>query len=174
MAADSKICGLSTAEAVSAALDGGAAFVGFIFFPKSPRNVAPVAAATLVEGARGRAQIVAVTVDPADAELAAIVEALKPDLIQLHGRETPERAAAVKARTGAGLIKALPVSAIEDLAAAAAFDGVVDFATALANPNDANQLAPVYDSGDHLHPSDAGYRRMAAAVDLSLLRPCPR
>ena len=89
-----KICGLSTADTVAAALEGGAAFVGFVFFAKSPRNLAPATAARLAEPARGRAKVVAVTVDPTDAELDAITAALGPDLIQLHGRETPERAAA--------------------------------------------------------------------------------
>jgi phosphoribosylanthranilate isomerase len=134
MPADAKICGLSTPDAVEAALVGGAAFVGFVFFPKSPRNVAPGAAAALAEPARGRARIVSVTVDPTDAELDAIVAALKPDFVQLHGRETPERVAAVKAQTGAGVIKALPVSAPEDLAAAEAFEDVADYLMFDARP----------------------------------------
>jgi len=121
-----KICGLSTADTVAAALEGGAAFVGFVFFAKSPRNLAPATAARLAEPARGRAKVVAVTVDPTDAELDAITAALGPDLIQLHGRETPERAAAIKARTGAGVIKALPVSTAADLDAALAFEAVAD------------------------------------------------
>jgi phosphoribosylanthranilate isomerase len=134
MAAKAKICGLSTSEAVEAALDGGAAFVGFIFFPKSPRNVSPETAAELAKAARGRAKVTAVMVDPTDAELDAIVAALKPDLIQLHGRETPERAAEVTARTGAGVIKALPVSIPDDLAAAAAFADVADYLMFDAKP----------------------------------------
>jgi phosphoribosylanthranilate isomerase len=140
MASEIKICGLSTAEAVEAALGGGAAFVGFIFFPKSPRNVSPAAAAELAGPARGRARVVAVTVDPADAALDAIVEALKPDLIQLHGRETPERAAVVKARTGAGVIKAIPVSIPDDLAAAAAYEDVVDYLMFDARPPAGSEL----------------------------------
>ena len=123
--ATAKICGLSTPETVAAALEGGAAFLGFMFFEKSPRNVSPEAAARLAAPARGPARIVAVTVDPDDAELDRIGAALKPDLIQLHGRETPKRVAAIAQRTGAGVIKVIPVSDASDFAAAAPYDGLV-------------------------------------------------
>ena len=124
--AKAKICGLSTPETVAAALEGGAAYLGFMFFEKSPRNVSPEAAARLAAPARGRVRIVAVTVDPDDAALDRIAAALKPDLIQLHGRETPQRAAAVAERTGAGVIKVLPVSGASDFDAASAFEGAVE------------------------------------------------
>jgi len=126
MVALSKICGLSTPETVAAALDGRAAFVGFMFFPKSPRNLTVDAAARLAPPARGRAKVVAVTVDPTDAQLDEIARVLKPDLIQLHGKETPNRTRDVAQRTGAGVIKALSISTAEDIAAAAAYDGLVD------------------------------------------------
>jgi phosphoribosylanthranilate isomerase len=121
-----KICGLSTPEAVAAALDGGAAFVGFVFFEASPRNVRPELAARLVQAARGRAKVVAVVVDPDDALVDRIAGVLRPDLIQLHGRETPARALEVARRAGAGVIKALPVAEAADLDAARAYDGVVE------------------------------------------------
>jgi phosphoribosylanthranilate isomerase len=121
-----KICGLSTPETVAAALKGGAAFVGFNFFAASPRLVTPAAAARLAAPARGKAKIVAVTADADDASLEAIMAALAPDLIQFHGRETPGRVREVAARTGAGAVKALPIAEAGDLAAAAAFDGLVD------------------------------------------------
>ena len=124
--AKAKICGLTTPEAVAAALEGGAAYLGFMFFAKSPRNVEPEAAARLAAPARGRAQIVAVTVDPDDGELDRIVPALRPDLIQLHGRETPARAAAIAQRTGCGVIKVVHVSEASDFDAAAAYDGAVE------------------------------------------------
>lgn len=124
--ARAKICGLSTPETVAAALDGGAAFVGFNFFERSPRFVTPEAAARLAPPARGRAAVVAVTVDPDDALLDRLMAVLKPDLVQLHGKETPSRAREVAARTGAGVIKALPVSEAADLDAARAFETVVD------------------------------------------------
>ncbi|HEX7884376.1 MAG TPA: N-(5'-phosphoribosyl)anthranilate isomerase, partial [Phenylobacterium sp.] len=86
MTAKAKICGVSTPEAVHAALGGGAAYLGFVFFPKSPRNIAPEAAGRLAPPVRARnVKIVALAVDPSDAEVDAIVTGLAPDLIQLHG-----------------------------------------------------------------------------------------
>src|SRR5882724_6433808 len=122
MRVQTKICGISTREAVAAALEGGAAFLGFMFFDKSPRNLAPEAAWRLAQPARGKARVVAVLVDPSDADVDRIAEVLQPDLIQLHGRETPARARAIAQRTGAGVIKALPVSEASDLAAAQDFE----------------------------------------------------
>lgn len=121
-----KICGLSTLETVRAALDGGAAYLGFMFFPASPRNVTPEAAARLAAPARGKARIVAVTVDPTDAQVDEIARTLTPDLIQLHGKETPNRARDVAQRSGAGIIKVLSVADAQDVAAASAYDGLVD------------------------------------------------
>jgi phosphoribosylanthranilate isomerase len=121
-----KICGLSTSETVGAALDGKANFIGFVFFAASPRNVAPDAAARLAAPARGRARIVAVTVDADNEAIDRIAAALKPDFVQLHGRETPTRAAEIAARAQTGVIKALSVSEAHDLDAAAAFEPVVD------------------------------------------------
>lgn len=121
-----KICGLSTPETVDCAVRGGAAYIGFNFFPKSPRYVSPALAARLAEQARGRTRIVAVTVDPDDALLDELTGLLSPDLIQLHGQETPARAADIRRRTGVGLIKALPVADAEDLTAAEVFEPLVD------------------------------------------------
>jgi phosphoribosylanthranilate isomerase len=121
-----KICGLSTPEAVRAAADGRAAFVGFMFFPASPRNVSVEAAARLVEPIRGKVKIVAVTVDPTDAQLDDLKRGLAPDLVQLHGKESPARAREVAQRTGAGLIKVIHVSESSDFAVAGGFDGLVD------------------------------------------------
>ncbi|MBP0574146.1 N-(5'-phosphoribosyl)anthranilate isomerase, partial [Mycobacterium tuberculosis] len=84
-----KICGLKTAEAVAAALDGGASHVGFVFFPPSPRNIAVAEAAAPAAPARGRPRGVALVVDADDARLDEIVAGLKPDMLQLHGGETP-------------------------------------------------------------------------------------
>ena len=126
MGVKAKICGLSTADAVSAALEGGAAFLGFMFFAKSPRNIGLEAAARLAEPVRGAAKIVAVTVDPDDAEVDRIAAILKPDLIQLHGAETPARARAIGERMGAGVIKVLPVSEASDLAPAGDYESFVE------------------------------------------------
>lgn len=122
-----KICGLSTPETVDASVRGGAALIGLNFFAKSPRYVTPETAGRLAEPLRnGPVKVVAVTVDPDDALLDEIVRVAKPDLIQLHGHETPARAAAIKARYGLGIIKVLSVSEAADLAPAADFDGLVD------------------------------------------------
>ena len=121
-----KICGLKTPETLDAALAGGAAFVGVVVFARSPRHIEPLHAATLFERARGRAKVVAVTVDADDARLTEIALILRPDLIQLHGSETPARAEQVRALTGAGIIKALPIRSHEDFAEAEAWEPFVD------------------------------------------------
>jgi phosphoribosylanthranilate isomerase len=123
---DIKICGLRTKEALAAALDGGANHVGFIFFPKSPRFIEPAAAGALRENARGKAKAVAVSVDADDAALDAIVAEMAPDMLQFHGRESPERLSALKARYGLPVIKALPIREAGDLAAIRPFLGVAD------------------------------------------------
>jgi phosphoribosylanthranilate isomerase len=121
-----KICGLSTPEAVDAALAGKAGWLGFVFFAKSPRAVDAATAARLAQPVRSQAKTVAVMVDPTDAELDALIAAWRPDLIQLHGRETPGRVSEIHARTGAGIIKALPVSTANDIDRAQAYSGAVD------------------------------------------------
>lgn len=135
-----KICGLTTADTLAAAIDGGADFVGAVIFPKSPRHIAPDVAGELFEPARGKARIVAVVVDPDDALLETIGRTLKPDLVQLHGRETPERLAAVRALTGAGVIKALPIRTSEDLDAAEAWEPHVDHLMFDAKPPEGSVL----------------------------------
>jgi phosphoribosylanthranilate isomerase len=119
-----KICGLSTAETVAAALENGADMVGFIFFPKSPRNVTVEQAAELRKAAIGRAQAVAVTVDATDEALDELVGVMQPDVLQLHGSETPERVAAVKARYGLPVIKALSIRDAADLEKIAPYRGI--------------------------------------------------
>lgn len=134
MSVQTKICGIRTPDAVAAALAGRAAFLGFMFFDKSPRNLEPEAAWRLAQPIRGKAKVVAVMVDPSDADVDRIAEVLQPDLIQLHGRETPARARAIGQRTGAGVIRALPVSDAADLAAARDFETVVDYLMFDAKP----------------------------------------
>ena len=122
-----KICGLSTPDTVAAAIDGGAAYLGFMFFPGSPRNIEPEVAARLARPTRGTAtKTVAVTVDPDDVFLDRLLSTFGPDLIQLHGKESPSRARAVAGRTGRGVIKVLSVSDASDIDAASAFEGVVE------------------------------------------------
>ena len=126
MALDIKICGLKTDQAMAAALAGGASHVGFIFFAKSPRYVEPAQAGRLREAARGNALAVAVTVDASDAFLDEIVAKMHPDMLQLHGSETPERVVEVKARYGLPVMKALSVSEAADLERIKPFFGVAD------------------------------------------------
>jgi phosphoribosylanthranilate isomerase len=121
-----KICGLKTPDALDAALDAGADMVGFVFFPPSPRNIKPEAARALGERVMGRAKKVALSVDATDAELAAAVEALKPDMLQLHGKETPERVAAVRSRFGLPMMKALPIESKSDLGAVRIYEKAAD------------------------------------------------
>lgn len=135
-----KICGLTTAETLDAALDGGAAFVGAVLFEKSPRHIEPLHAATLFERARGRAKVVAVTVDADDARLTEIALILKPDLIQLHGSETPERAERARMLTGAGIIRALPIRSHEDFAEAEAWEPFADHLMFDAKPPEGSAL----------------------------------
>jgi phosphoribosylanthranilate isomerase len=121
-----KICGLSTPDAVEAALDGGATHLGFVFFPKSPRDIDPLMAGELTGMALGKALSVAVVVDPDDALLDRLQSEVAPDLYQLHGRETPKRVAEIKARTSAGVIKALSIRTAADLDAAATYEAEAD------------------------------------------------
>ncbi|WP_419253710.1 phosphoribosylanthranilate isomerase [Caulobacter sp. ErkDOM-YI] len=127
-----KICGLSTAEAVSAAVDGGAAYLGFVFFEKSPRNLTPEAAARLVAPLQGRngrggpVKTVAVTVDPDDVLIDRLMATMKPDLIQVHGKETPARVRQIAERSGVGVIKAFSVSSSSDVDQARAFETVAE------------------------------------------------
>lgn len=121
-----KICGLSTPETVLTALENSADMIGFIFFPKSPRNVSVGQAAELRGQAIGKAEAVAVTVDADNAFLDAIVSGMKPDLLQLHGHETPERVAEVKSRYGLPIMKAFSIREAADLAAVAPYQGIAD------------------------------------------------
>lgn len=121
MPVDVKICGLSTPEGVNAAIEAGADLVGFVFFPKSPRNVSIEQAALLAPLARRKARIVALVVDADDSLLDAIVAGLDPDFIQAHGSETPERVAEIERLTGAPVIKAIKVRDDTDIAGADAY-----------------------------------------------------
>jgi phosphoribosylanthranilate isomerase len=121
-----KICGLKTPGALEAALDAGADLVGFVFFPPSPRNVGYEVARALGEQVRGRAQKVALSVDATDEQLAAIIAALEPDLLQLHGNETPERVVMVRTRFGRPVMKALPIAERADLSRVRLYEKAAD------------------------------------------------
>jgi phosphoribosylanthranilate isomerase len=115
MPVEIKICGLMRPDTLDAALDAGADYVGFVFFPPSPRHLGFEAARPLGERVRGRAKKVALSVDADNDWLAASIEALKPDMLQLHGRETPERVAAVRSMFRLPVMKSIPVETRSDL-----------------------------------------------------------
>jgi phosphoribosylanthranilate isomerase len=121
-----KICGLSQPETLDVALDAGADAVGFVFFPPSPRNVSLHAAQDLGARVNGRAEKVALTVDADDRLLSNIVDVLRPDLLQLHGSETPARVSAIAQRFGLPVTKALPIETKADLGAIASYAKEVD------------------------------------------------
>jgi phosphoribosylanthranilate isomerase len=121
-----KICGLCTPEALDVALESGADMVGFVFFPPSPRHLGLELARVLACQTGRRAEKVALTVDADDATLAAIVAALQPDLLQLHGRETAARLRDLKRRFGLPVMKAIAVETAADLAALPDYAAVAD------------------------------------------------
>jgi phosphoribosylanthranilate isomerase len=121
-----KICGLSTAEALDVALEAGADMVGFVFFPPSPRHLTFEQAHALASRVLERAQKVALTVDADDGLLDAVVEALQPDMLQMHGAESPARVEAIRRMFGLPVMKALPIAAKNDLAGIARYAGVAD------------------------------------------------
>ena len=121
-----KICGLRTPEALDISLRAGADMVGFVFFPPSPRHVDFAAAHELGARIKGRALKVALSVDADDEWIAASIAALAPNLLQLHGKETPERVFAVKGRFGLPVMKAIAVETRDDLACVAHYAEVAD------------------------------------------------
>ena len=129
-----KICGLSTEDTLDAALDAGADLVGFVFHPRSPRYVTPARAAQLAMRARGKAEIVALIVDFTPDAARALAETLKPDWLQLHGRESQGDIAAMRAATGLRILKAAGVSDRADLAALTPLAGAADLVLVDAKP----------------------------------------
>ena len=121
-----KICGLSTAATLDAALEAGADMVGFVFFPKSPRHIDWATARALGRRVEGRAKVAALSVDADDETLERIADALSPDLMQLHGGETPARVKRIGELCARPTMKAIGVATGADLAAAEAYEGVAD------------------------------------------------
>ncbi|MDX8493906.1 phosphoribosylanthranilate isomerase [Mesorhizobium sp. VK22B] len=140
MTLDIKICGLKTDAAMAAALAGGASHVGFIFFARSPRYIEPVDAGRLRQAAVGKAKAVAVTVDADDAFLDEIVAGMRPDMLQLHGAETPARVAELKARYGLPVMKVLSVGEAADLERIKPYIGIADRFMFDAKPPKGSQL----------------------------------
>lgn len=126
MSVQVKICGLTTGPTMQAALDAGADYVGLVFFPPSPRNVELAQAQVLRDLARGRADVVALFVDPSDELVNEVVATVSPEVIQLHGSETPERVAAIRSLTGRRVMKAIKVREEEDAHQALNYAGIAD------------------------------------------------
>ncbi len=126
MAIDAKICGLSTPETLEVAVAEGAAYVGFVFFAKSPRCVTLEQAAALAARVPERVRRVGLVVDPEDDFLQALVARVPLEILQLHGREAPARVAAVRQATGREVMKVLPVAEAADLEAVGPYLPVAD------------------------------------------------
>lgn len=126
MTVETKICGLSTSEGIEAAVAGGASYIGFVFFPRSPRSVTPEQAAGLRALVPRGVSVVALMVDPDDELVRSVLEHVAPDMIQLHGAETPERVAEIKAMTALPVMKAVAMAGQDDVEKALGYAGTAD------------------------------------------------
>lgn len=126
MSVEVKICGLSTPAGISAAVFGGARYVGFVFYPPSPRFVTPERAAMLAALVPSSVLKVGVVVDVSDMELGTLLDHVRLDMLQLHGSEPPERVAEIRQRFGLPVIKAAPIYTADDLGRARRFEAVAD------------------------------------------------
>jgi len=134
MTVAAKICGLSSEAAVAAAVEGGAAYLGFVFYPPSPRAVSPARAAALCAAVPAGVRRVGMFVDAADEAIRAVLDVAPLDILQFHGHEGPERVAAAKARFHIAVMKAIAVAAPEDVRAAAVYEEVADLLLFDAKP----------------------------------------
>ncbi len=151
-----KICGITTEEALEAAITAGADFIGLVFFPPSPRHVSLERAAALAEIARERVKVVALTVNAPDEELAAIREAVRPDYLQAHGEETPQRLADIHRLMGCPVIRAFRLKGPEDLSRVSNFAECIAF--------------PLFDAWHPRESADALPGGMGRSFDWSWLR----
>lgn len=142
MPVEVKICGLSTEETMLAALDAGADYVGLVFFAKSPRHVSLETAANLAALARDRAKVVALMVDPGDAEIAALLREVRPDLLQLHGDENVDRVHDIRETFGIPVMKAIKVANEADARASRAYRGEADLILFDARPDNERAALP--------------------------------
>ena len=134
MRVSAKICGIKNAEALDAAIQGGARWIGFVFFPPSPRHVTPETAAPLAQRAAASVGKVGLFVDPTDGEIEGALARVKLDLLQLHGAESVARVAELKERFGVPVMKAIGVAEERDFAAAPSFEPVADWLLFDAKP----------------------------------------
>jgi phosphoribosylanthranilate isomerase len=134
MTVAAKICGLSSEVAVAAAVEGGAAYLGFVFYPPSPRAVSPARAAALCAAVPSGVQLVALFVDADDALIRSVLDVVPIDILQFHGHESPDRIADVKLRFYRPVMKAIAVAAPDDVLTAARYDEVADLLLFDAKP----------------------------------------
>jgi len=127
-----KICGIRDREALDAATNGGADYVGFVFYPPSPRSIEPETASTLA--GQTTAKCVGVFVNPTDEDLVRVLTRVKLEYIQLHGSESPDRLMEIRRLSGLPLIKAVPVSGPDDITAAKAYEEIADMLLFDAKP----------------------------------------
>jgi phosphoribosylanthranilate isomerase len=137
-----KICGVTTPDAIDAAVSAGADMIGLVFFPKSPRHLSLETARALADRVAGRARVVALTVNAPDEDLQAIVASVAPDVLQLHGEENPERVAAVRTAFGRPVMKALGVADADDLADIGSYAAVSDILLVDAKPPKTAEALP--------------------------------
>jgi phosphoribosylanthranilate isomerase len=129
-----KICGLTSTAAIDAAVAAGAVYGGLVFHPDSPRNLKPEQAGSLADHMRGRLKIVGLIVDRDDAGIETLMNTVRPDFLQLHGKESARRTAYIGAKFRAPVIKVLPVAEASDLAAVAEYDNAADMLMFDARP----------------------------------------
>jgi phosphoribosylanthranilate isomerase len=134
MSIKAKICGLSSEAAVAAAIEGGAAYVGFVFYPPSPRAVSPERAAQLCAVVPPGVQRVGMFVDADDAAIAAVLDLAPLDILQFHGQESPDRVAQVKARFDRPVMKAIAIAGPEDVLAVSHYEDQADMLLFDAKP----------------------------------------
>lgn len=134
MSVDVKICGLRSPECVDAAVGGGARFIGFVFFPRSPRYVEPALVASLAGKLVDKIVRVGLVVDAGDHDLEQVINKSGIDMLQLHGCETPERTREIRRRFGLPVIKAVAIADPTDLEVAGAYEGAVDWLLFDARP----------------------------------------
>jgi phosphoribosylanthranilate isomerase len=129
-----KICGLNSEPAVAAAIEGGAAYLGFVFYPPSPRAIDPARAAALCAAVPSGVKRVGLFVDADDAAIRAVLDQAPIDMLQFHGHESPERVVAAKLRFNRPVIKAVAIAGPEDVAAAEQYEDDADMLLFDAKP----------------------------------------
>jgi phosphoribosylanthranilate isomerase len=134
MGAAAKICGLASDAAIAAAVDGGAGYVGFVFYPPSPRAVTVRQAERLSAAVPAGVQRVGLFVDPDETAIAAVLDVVRLDILQLHGNESAERVAEVKARFGRRVMKAVAIAGADDVIAAGHYEDAADMLLFDAKP----------------------------------------